>query len=358
MPKSPKSTLQKNYLVTKRNHLNEIRPMDMTLQELRFFSIYLSKINPKDEKTRAIRFSLSDFQAIMELGRLNMIHMRNVVDGLLRKVVGTPDENGTGMIRFQLFKVCRVSEDLSNKEWYVEIDANDLALPFMFDFKGHYFKYELWNALRLKSKNQLRMYEVLKQYEKAGCRIIGVKELREQLGIEDSEYPRFGNFKARILDSCQEALAEYTDISYAYEPYGKKGKGGKVLQLKFTITKNKDYIDPLHLHKFIEISTTNDNEIDLNDTDENGNVRATGNNKIYEERILHLMGACNNEFSREEIILLFDMMAKSVPHLHTNEWDGYSFLQRKYRELDYRSRTSGVGHRFGYMKTLVRAGED
>ena len=354
----PKSTIQKNYLVTKRNQLNEMRPMDMTLQELRFFSIYLSRINPKDEKTRSVRFSLDDFQNIMELGRLNMAHLRRVIDGLLQRIVGTPDENGTGEIRFQLFKVCRISEDQNSREWYIEIDAHDLALPFMFDFKGHYFRYELWNALRLKSKNQLRMYEILKQYETIGSRVISVKELREQLGIAKDEYLRFGDFKHRVLDSCQHALAEYTDISYKYEPYGKKGPGGKILQLKFIITKNKSYVDPLHLHKFIDISKINSNETDLDDVDENGIVRSTGNSILYEERILHLMSACDNEFSREEVILLYDIMAKSTPHLHTDKWDSYHFLRRKYRELDMRSRTSGVGHRFGYMKTLVKAGDN
>ena len=32
----------------------------------------------------------------------------------------------------------------------MEINASDDALPLMFDFKNRYFKYELWNALRLK----------------------------------------------------------------------------------------------------------------------------------------------------------------------------------------------------------------
>lgn len=48
----------------------------------------------------------------------------------------------------------------------------------MFDFKERYFKYELWNALSLSSPNQIRMYEILKQYEKIGQRIIQLDELK------------------------------------------------------------------------------------------------------------------------------------------------------------------------------------
>ena len=61
-----------------------------------------------------------------------------------------------------------------NDEWFVEINASDDALPLMFDFKNRYFKYALWNALRLKSPNQIRMYEILKQYETLGKREIEI----------------------------------------------------------------------------------------------------------------------------------------------------------------------------------------
>jgi plasmid replication initiation protein len=116
---------------------------------------------------------------------------------------------------------------------YVEIDA----LPLMFEFREHYFTYELWNALSVKSSNQLRMYEVLKQYEKTGCRIIAVDRLKELLGISKDEYPRYDNFKAKVLEPCKQALSMHTDICFEYEPHGCKGRGGKILQLKFTIKK-------------------------------------------------------------------------------------------------------------------------
>ena len=188
------STIRKNYLIKKRNVLNEVRANNMTLQELRFFSIYLSKINAKDISTRVVRFSLSDFQAIMELdSRIKIDYMKKVTDSLLCKVVNVPTERG-GYTGFQLFKECKVDMD-DKGEWYVEIDAHDKALPLMFEFQSRFFSYQLWNALRLRSSNQLRMYEILKQYEKIGSRVLGVDELKELLGIDKKEYALFNNFK-------------------------------------------------------------------------------------------------------------------------------------------------------------------
>lgn len=232
------SLIYNKAIVEKRNVLNEIRSNNMTLQELRFFSIYLSKINPRDKATRKVKFPLSDFQRIMDIGTdMNIPHFKLTVRRILQQVVEVPNEKGAGYTAFQLFKEAVVEKD-ENNEWYVEIDAHDKALPLMFDFKNRYFKYELWNALRLKSSNQVRMYEILKQYEKIGRRELTIVELRELLGIAKNEYERWNNFKVRVLDSCQQALRETTDISYTYER-GKAGKGGKWLTIVFHIKKMK-----------------------------------------------------------------------------------------------------------------------
>jgi plasmid replication initiation protein len=147
----------------------------MLLQELRFFSIYLAKINSNDLATRVVRFPLEDFRKIMDFDRLNLQLLKETANSLLQKIVHIPTESG-GFIAFQLFKECVVEKD-ANGEWYVEIDAHDKALPLMFEFKEKYFSYKLWNALNLKSKNQLRMFEILKQYEKKGERTLLLEEL-------------------------------------------------------------------------------------------------------------------------------------------------------------------------------------
>ena len=250
--------IDKEHIVTKRNVLNEIRANTMSLQELRFFSIYLSKINPNDIGTRVVRFPLEDFRNIMELGRMNIEHMKASTNSLLAKVVNVPNDSG-GYTGFQLFKQCVVDAD-EKGEWYVEIDAHDLALPLMFEFRDKYFTYRLWNALRLKSSNQLRMYELMKQYEKLGSRVLPVEELKALLGIEKEEYTRYDNFKRWVLDACQKALEENTDIAFTYEPWGKKGKGGKITNLRFTIWKNDNFIDPMSLAEFIYYSKTQGGE--------------------------------------------------------------------------------------------------
>ena len=226
--------LKKGNKVEKRNDLNEIRTKHMTMQQLRFFAIYLSRINARDESTRRVRFPLADFQKIMGLGRLNIANLKAATDGLLCQIVHLPNKNG-GYKSFQLFKECTVDKD-PDGEWFVEIDAHDKALPMFFDFKEKYFTYDVGNVLRLGSSNQMRMYEILKQRQTLRQPvIIQLQELRELLGLDDDKYTRYQDFRVRILDKAQKELAEQTDIKFTYEPVK---KGRKIAALAFNIQRN------------------------------------------------------------------------------------------------------------------------
>lgn len=263
MAKKNSKNLFETALVEKRNILNEIRNNNMTLQELRFFSIYLSKINARDNSVRVVKFPINDFQRIMSMQIMNLTQIRENFTHILQQVVSVPNENGRGFTSFQLFKRCKLLQDETG-EWFVEIEAHDDALPLMFDFKRNYFTYELWNALRLKSTNQIRMYEILKQYEMIGTRELSVTELRALLGIAPNEYPRWDRFRVRVLDSCQQALKDYTDICFTYEK-GRSGRGGTWLTIVFHIYKNTEYVDQLTLSEFIDLQATGSDNDDITD---------------------------------------------------------------------------------------------
>ena len=331
------SNLFETAIVEKRNVLNELRSNNMTLQELRFFSIYLSKINPWDKSTRSVRFPIDDFKKIMGFGRLNMSQLKASTDSLLCKVVHVPDDRG-GYTAFTLFKRCRVSQNDDN-EWFMEIDASDDALPLMFDFKNRYFKYELWNALQLKSPNQIRMYELLKQYEGLGNRELSIVDLRALLGIADNEYSGrtgWSDFRKYVLDSCQQALKQYTDICYTYER-GKTGKGGKWLTIIFYITKNEGHVDQLSLDEFIDMQSISDtlaNDPLSGQTSLFDDEFSSVDSYEYEDdRLGFLACGCKNEFSEVEMEHIFRLIAdKQLP---PHSMGGIDFAREDYLSKMY-----------------------
>lgn len=348
-------------IVEKRNVLNELRSNNMTLQELRFFSIYLSKINPYDVSTRVVRFPLNDFVRIMGIGTdINIPHFRLTVRHILQQIVEVPNEGGVGYRAFQLFKEAVVERD-DNNEWYVEFDAHDKALPLMFDFKNRYFKYELWNALRLKSSNQVRMYEILKQYETLGRRELTVKDLRALLGIAPDEYPRWDRFKDRVIDACQKALKETTDICFTYER-GKVGPGGKWLTIIFHIQKNTEYVDQLTLDEFIELQpevVVDAEEVPLQDDPQHW-IEVYGSDELA-----NLAEACNYEFTRLQMERILAVLRRIdiLPDEMTNDlrWGRVFYLQEKYIVLnavaDEKARRGEkpIDNRYAYLIGILEA---
>ena len=319
-------------IVQKRNVLNEIRKNSMSLQELRFFSIYLSKINPQDVSTRVVRFPLEEFKRIMEFQSLNLTQLRETFARFLQQVVSVPNEDRPGFSSFQLFKRCKLFQD-EREQWYVEIDAHDDALPLMFEFKNRYFTYQLWNALRLKSANQIRMYEILKQYETIGQREISVDDLKDMLGLDPDEYSRWDNFKAKVLDICQQAIAENTDITFTYEK-GKSGCGGKWMTIIFHIKKNKKYVDPLCLSDFIV---------------QKKNVEAMAGTDI----VAQLCVICENTFPYEKIRRAYNFAKTFVSDKAIKVYFEQTYL--KFLEM---AETKKINNRFQYFFKIMHNDAD
>jgi plasmid replication initiation protein len=68
----------------------------------------------------------------------------------------------------------------------------------------------------LKSPDSARIYWLLREYATFGERTINISQLRFFLDIAENEYPRFSNFKVRIVDKAPMELAK-TDMPFTYE---------------------------------------------------------------------------------------------------------------------------------------------
>ncbi len=303
MPKK-KNELSLNYKVERSNELNKLVPKGWNLNEVRFLAIYQAKINARNPESRVVTFPLETFCEIMEIKRLNITQMKETVRSLLSKPVFLPNDKN-GFIGIPLFVECEVLQDDKTNEWFVKIECHQKALPYMFEMKKNYFTYELWNALSLSSVNQIRMYEILKQYEKIGSRIIEVEKLKSLLGIEKNQYDSFKNFRVRVLESCQKALEQHTDIKYTFEPIR---RGRKIHALKFIITKNKNFKDDLRLKEFIKPE-------DLEDIKD---IPVESVEKPVNNSLESLYYRCNEAYNMGQLEMLYNYVENSGAKLNVN----------------------------------------
>lgn len=225
-----------NEIVERRDILDKY-VRELGFQEGRLLRVYLSKIDARNPASRYVRFPVKDFCTIMGwTTKPKLDYFRQRTKELLQIVIDGPDqEQNVVYSQTVLFQRCRVV--VIEGQAYVELNAADDALPLMFNFKKDYVSYRIGNILRLKSPNQCLMYEFLKRHEYYGECEISVQELREKLGIAPNEYEDMRNFKRAVLDVCQKALNEYTDISFTYKR-GKVGARGIWLTIIFYIKAN------------------------------------------------------------------------------------------------------------------------
>lgn len=113
---------------------------------------------------------------------------------------------------------------------------NPLIKPYLLQLKesGNFTTADLHEVLKLKSPYALRIYWLLKEYGAFGRRTISLADLRYTLGIEDDQYSKLANLRARVLDDAQKQLS-VTDIPFTYD-FHKQGR--KVTEVAFKFPSN------------------------------------------------------------------------------------------------------------------------
>jgi plasmid replication initiation protein len=231
-------------IIEKRHCLNEVKNDQMTFLQQKILVVYLSCINARDKESRIVEFPLQDFAALTGCSsRPSIPYYKQVFKRLIDVTVciesdgkDSSDGKGKQCIVYPLFFYGELYLR-ENQGWFVKLEAHPKAMSLLFDFKEHYVCYTLQNVIDLKSKNQLRLYEILKQHEFQHTFEVQVTELRAMMGLGEEEYALIEPFKRRILNPCQKIFAEKTDISFTYQR-GQVGLHGKWLTIIFTIRKN------------------------------------------------------------------------------------------------------------------------
>ena len=123
----------------------------------------------------------------------------------------------------------------------VEFTFDPKLMPFLLQLKERFTTYRLHDVVQLRSAFSIRLYELLKEYEKVGVRVFEILDLKRILGLDENQYPLYADFKKRVIVPAQKELAAKTDITFTFEE-GKTGRA--VTKLKFFIQANANYQRP------------------------------------------------------------------------------------------------------------------
>jgi hypothetical protein len=234
-----KKANQQITLVRKANELVEAR-YKFDIWETRIFLEMLTKINPADTGFTDYKIYLKEFvkDFFLEDNKNTYRLAKEASKKLMGKLIEARINRGDGKMEDFVTPVVtsfKGRDQDSEEASYIKLSFHPDMRPFLLELKERYVTYDFSNVANLSSPYYVRIYELLKQYEKIGKRRIAVEELKAMLGIVN-EYKSYGHFKDKIIEKSRLNLLKYTDIGFTYEEL--TGGSKKVMALNFHIFRN------------------------------------------------------------------------------------------------------------------------
>lgn len=214
--------------VTKSNILIE-STYKLSLQEQRILLIMASKVQPNDETLKTYRFRAKDFIEIVgnKKGTGFYSYLKEIVNGLQTKILTIREK---GKQRNYNWVITSIYEE---NEGYITLQFHPSLKYLFLELKEKFTSYQLENVVRLNSVYSIRIYELLKQYERLRKRELTLEELRHFLAIEPTKYKQYGHFKSKVLAVAQKEVNNKTDIHFEFVELK---TGRKVTSIEFIIT--------------------------------------------------------------------------------------------------------------------------
>ena len=217
-------------LVVKDNKLINAH-YSMSVLEMRLFLAMVVQVHKDDRDFKTYKVRVRD---LMDAGggmSENIYHRLDVItDQLIKRYMRVPlDEGGFAKIGF----VSKV--EYKKRKGMVELRFDPDLKPYLLQLKEQFTIYDIRNVLSLQSSHSVRIYELLKQFERIGERTIEVERLKEMLGLI-GKYRSYNYFKKRVILQAQVELQKKCDISFEFE---EQKEGRRVTAIRFIIHKQK-----------------------------------------------------------------------------------------------------------------------
>lgn len=246
-------------LVVQHNALIEAR-YKMTIEEQRIIKTIISQINSKDEDFKLYEIRVLDLAKLIGVvGDSYYSRIKSLLSKLRKSTLLIADEHGdpveTGWVSSITYRQGKGT---------IALRFDPVLKPYLLQLKRLFTPYELGNILRLKGMYSIRIFELLKQYEKIGQREFSLHDLKKVLSI-DSEYAQYRDFKKYVLLPAEKEISLNTDITFSIE---EKKQGRKVIGLIFFIKGKNNKETDTYTQVIEQTSTRVDSEAIQNETTE------------------------------------------------------------------------------------------
>ena len=232
--KEPNDTV----LIRKANELVEAK-YKFDIWETRIFLKMLTMIKSTDTGFKEYTIYIGEFIKDFQLTTNKQVYqlIKDAAEKMMKKVIKTKlmtvDE---GLMDFMSPLVTGFKGKDEVEGSYIKLSFHPDMKPLLLELSRRYLTYDFKNVANLSSPYYVRLYEILKQYEKLGSRRLSVKDFKDLLGIAEDDYKLYGHLKSDVILRAQQRLKENTDISFDFDEIK---RGRKVTEIIFKIHPNR-----------------------------------------------------------------------------------------------------------------------
>lgn len=214
------TTVRQNYQL-----VNAKYKLDTT--EIKFIMVAITQIKKEDTALQEYEIKVSDLESILGAEQ-NHPRLKQFAKKIMSKPLEVPTDDG--------WIVANWFADVEYKKGQAKfiVTFSSKLKPYLLDLRERYVHHNLKYILPLASTYSVRIYQLLKEYEKLTKRYFEVSELMEILQVPKS-LERYDNFKRKVLKVAELELFEHTDIAFTFE---EEKQGKKVSRLIFRISPN------------------------------------------------------------------------------------------------------------------------
>ncbi len=205
-------------IVTQSNHLVEAR-YNLSLGEQRLILAMIAKIQPDDEDFKPYHISIAELADFLGVAKGSAYsECKKITKSLLGRVLEITE---TGRL-LQTHWVS--SADYIDGTGVVNLSFDPLLKPYLLQLQGNFTSCKFEMLLSFKSQYTIRLYTLLKQYERLKEREIELELLRDMLGLSKTLYTEYKNFKQCILMPVKNELAQKADFYFEFDEikYGRR----------------------------------------------------------------------------------------------------------------------------------------
>ena len=203
----------------------------MTLAEKRLVCLLASKIHMQDEDFKKYKIKILDLAEFVGLrGSYVYTQTEQLTKKLISRVLTLPKPPDR---KIQVSFLS--SAEYQKGQGSVKLCFDPEMKPFLLQLKGQFTNYFLKHIANLRSVYSIRIYELLKSYQRFGRKEFTIEFLKTTFQISSDQYTQYNHFKERILHPAQKELRDHTDIYFEFEEIK---KGRKVNSILFLIYHN------------------------------------------------------------------------------------------------------------------------